>query len=441
MSPPLSKAATKKRVHTEPVTKPVARAKSKPRAKGVGDVLPPPEADLFPALKIKNGKDAIKALGLKPLRARSQSLTEAQVAKAVAVTETLHGRPKPSVVAAALADVQVGQVVDMPIHFVRPGQAQISLTNVRQKMEDFVERVDQRLEEFKDKKSSSTELLDSNEALTVVVGPGAKYLVLTDGHHHVAALKATQALVGQIIGNGMIAHAKGSAGALASVNALFGGAAGVPSIPLHVIGDYRALSEGEFWKKMKGGVEGRRLAYLETRAGKTLKEPPVGFGRLEENPYRYLASVLTGKLELKGAGKHKVLEVRGGDPPVWLKTIGRSPDFIEFHLARVLERAYREAGRVYAPDKPLTAADRDLARYALFRAKLDPTDPEHAPLADLIITTKDRSLKSLSAKIDFSSSGLEIPRKIVRPSKRRLRFMTERFERLQKKAAKKGTAP
>lgn len=420
-----------------------------PTAKASVDVAPPlPDPKLLKtwsgasqgALAAHDHK-ILSALGPGPLNAKIRKLSDAEVNAAVAATEAAHPMPSPSAIAARLSKLQVGKTVELPLNMIHPGQVQISFRNVREKMEDFVARVDERREEYQaHPKKSKTDLLDYPEALTAVIGPGARSLILTDGHHHIAALKATQHLVGKIVGNGVphAAPASKVGGEIAFVNELFGGKDGVPDVPIRIVADLRDVPEAELWPKLAALSHGHRLAYLIDRQGKTQAAAPTYFGQLENNPFRYLASVLTGKIEMVKDDLDWKLNLRGGDPPVWLKVIGQSPDFIEFPIARVLERAYAETGRSYDQDKAPSETDRLVARYALFRAQLDPEDPEHAALSELIVTTKDRSLRKLEKRLEVDAGDLDLPKKIYRPSKRRLRRLEDAYVELVTKAQKKG---
>ncbi len=383
----------------------------------------------------------LSALGPGPLNSKIRKLSDADVASAVKAIEAAHPMPAPAAIAARLSKLVVGKTVELPLNLIHPGQVQISFRNVREKMEDFVTRVDERREDYQaHPKKSKTDLLDYPEALTAVIGPGARSLILTDGHHHIAALKATQHVVNKIVGAGVPHAAPGSkvGGEIAFVNQLFGGKEGVPNVPIRVVGDLRDVPESQLWGKLAALSHGHRWAYLVDRQGSTQAAAPTYFGQLENNPYRYLASVLTGKIEMVKDDLDWKLNLHGGDPPVWLKVIGQSPDFIEFPIARVLERAYAETGRTYDQDKAPSETDRLVARYALFRAQLDPADPEHEALAGLIVTTKDRSLHKLEKRLDVDAGDLDLPKKIYRPSKRRLRRLEDTYVELVMKAQQKG---
>ncbi len=382
---------------------------------------------------------ALGALGLEPLLDRVSNLSEAAVRAAISATEDAHPLPSPKAMSALLAELQVGDVVQLPLHAIHPGQVQLSLTNVREKMGDFVERIDELRADHEPgkskKKSAKAEvaaILEPSEALTAVIGPGGRSLILTDGHHHVAGLKAMQQVVGKIVGDG-IAHggrpSKTAPGQeLAFVHGLFGGAQGTPDVPIRIVGDFRDVPAAKFWSMLASGVDGKKLAYLSTREGQLRSEAPARFADLQDNPYRFMASLLTGKIEIaeKGGGKNDLV-LRGGDPPVWLKVLGQAPDFIEFHLARIVESAFTELGRAYVPGQPLTDDDRAIARYALFRAQRDPLHPQHDAVRDLTITTRDHSLAQLDKKLELDHGEVDVPKKLTRPSKRRLARLEARF--------------
>ncbi|MFO0723450.1 MAG: ParB/Srx family N-terminal domain-containing protein [Myxococcota bacterium] len=381
----------------------------------------------------KHDAKLLKALGPAPLLKKLRGLSDAAVRGSIASTENLQPMPSGEAIAAVLKPLQIGQVAEIPLNMIHPGQVQISFTNVRQKMEDFVERLDERREAYEaHPKSSKAVLLDSAEALTAVIGPDGHSLILTDGHHHVAALKAVQAMVHKILGPASLHPQKPgkNASELEFISQLFGGAQGSPSIPIRIVGDLRDLPEKELWKTLASGVDGHKMAYLIDADGKTHASAGAKFSKLQNNPYRYLASVITGKIELTKEQGKLGFTLRGGDPPVWLKVLGHTADFIEFSIARALVSAYKKVGKTYDPKKPLTDTDRLICRWALMHAKLDPDNPEHEMLKDLIVTTKDRSQKKLEKRLEIEDGQLHIPRKIYQPSKRRLKRLDEAFQKL-----------
>lgn len=421
-----------------------ATAPASARAIGAAAAVSVPTADRLdasPRAARKHEALALHDLGLEPLLGRVAALSDAAVLAAIAATEDAHPLPSGKEMAALLADLHVGDLAQLPLHAIHPGQVQLSLTNVREKMGDFVERVDERRTELADakpkkKSKAAATLLDASEALTAIIGPGGRSLILTDGHHHIAGLKALQQVVGKIVGPGLSHGGRPSRTApgqeLAFVHGLFGGPQGTPNVPIRIVGDLRAVPAADFWALLASGVDGKKLAYLTTREGEVRSAAPARFSSLQDNPYRFFASLITGKIEIdeKSGGKNDLV-LRGGDPPVWLKVLGAAPDFIEFHLARIVEDAFTELGRTFDPAAPLTADDRAIARYALFRAQRDVTHPQHEAVRDLAITTQDRSLEKLDKKLEHDDGEVRVPKKLTRPSKRRLAQLEKRFQALK----------
>jgi hypothetical protein len=371
------------------------------------------------------------ALGLEPLQAQMAATTDAQLLASIRRTEASQGHTVPAAQAKKLAHAAVGQTQFVPMHFIRPGQTDLSLTNVRVKTLDFVERIDAARGRLSvvDLPEAIPSLLGYEEALTAVVGPGGKYLVLTDGHHHVAALKAVHDVVQRHLTGWHGSDADGqpwkASQDIAAVSALLGGAQGVPSLPIKVVENYSALSEAEFWKKMRGESGSAPLVYLGDVNGRKATVPPKTFGALKNNPFRYLASQTTGKIDLNGKGD---LKLRGADRPVWLKTLGRAPAFIEFKIAKLYKAAFDQLGLRYDPNVPLSDEARAVCRWALLQAKRDPRHWAHSWAKDLNVIIKDiqkdRLQKRLSAD-PSSRDGVHVPHRFLRPSKRRVRRLDE----------------
>jgi len=54
------------------------------------------------------------------------------------------------------------------------------------------------------------------------------------------------------------------------------------------------------------------------------------------------------------------------------------------------------------------------------------------------VTTKDRSLHKLEKRLDVDAGDLDLPKKIYRPSKRRLRRLEDTYVELVMKAQQTG---
>jgi hypothetical protein len=328
-----------------------------------------------------------------------------------------------------LQHLRTGETTWIPIDSIRPGQTQISFINVRSKMLDFVERIDRRRREAADSSAPpDRSLLGYDEALTAVVGPGGKYLVLTDGHHHIAALKAVQYIVNNTIGDCLARGGRISTWKpgkeIAQVQSLLGGERGIPDVPIQIVGNYSDLSESEFWERMSR----EHLVYLDGPTGRSAKTPPAGFGALKDNPFRYLASILTGKVQVTG----DTFRLYGAEHPVWLKTIGHAAPFIEFEIARVLKRFFTKHHIEYDCNAPLTKELRVASRLALLEAKSDRRDPLHEALADLTVIVRDRPKDHLRDRLELNEDGdgVVVTRKLQQASKRRLRHFRKIVRRL-----------
>src|SRR5262249_26285034 len=145
-----------------------------------------------------------------------------------------------------------------------------------------------------------------------------KLCEVTDNNHHASALKALKVIVDAELAKippGERPPCK-TRHELELVKELFGGDS-VPDVPVEI-------------------VKGKKL-YLERRDGTIAAAPPRRFADLEDNPYRYLASQLCGKVSIAVDHGEKVIRIKGADNPVWLKVVDDAPDYIEFRIAKAIE--------------------------------------------------------------------------------------------------------
>jgi hypothetical protein len=370
------------------------------------------------ALTFKRASAIAEQLGLSALECSIRSMSTERIRSAIRRTEKVQRRPVPSKVVSMLIAAKAGEMMLFPINHIRPGQSDLSLVNVRQKMLNFVERI----EEQKDAADMPQSLLAYEEALTAVVGPGGRYIVLTDGHHHIAALKAVESVVSEIIGDSLSLsptnRATRPAQEIQAVRSLFGGRAGVPNVPITITKNLSHLGEKEFWRTMRA----ENLTYAARRRGRTARIPKT-FGALADNPFRWLAAITTGKMRVLDDGDGEpYLKMTGAEYPVWLKRIGKVPPFIELLLAEVLRDAFEKLGIKYDPEAALTKEVRSAVRCALLFARANPKHRLRDALARLPILSKDVSSEDLEDRIEPRANGdLEIPKRFVKPGKRRLR--------------------
>src|SRR5262249_46644952 len=105
--------------------------------------------------------------------------------------------------------------------------------------------------------------------------------------------------------------------------------------------------------------EPRRL-FLEMRDGTVKKKPPKAFADLEDNPYRKLAA----DLALRVRGWPNSVRFEGPNEPLWIKG-PNAESYIDFVIARVVERAFRKIGCTWTPGQAMTEKLRSIAHNAI----------------------------------------------------------------------------
>lgn len=171
---------------------------------------------------------------------------------------------------------------------ILPGQNRISLQNVERK---FLKINTKNAREQRFEFDQGRSPYPSKKALPVVKSSFG--FVLADGHHDVmAALK---------------------------LNA--------DTMPVYIIEDLSHLSIDDFWRE----AEKKNYVFLKTLAG-VRKIPPRNFSQLEDDPNRYLASLLARKVE----DVSKWSQSEGAETPVWIKL--NAQRFVEFYLGDILRR-------------------------------------------------------------------------------------------------------
>lgn len=193
---------------------------------------------------------------------------------------------------------------------VRPGQSQISYDHVRVKLLELLDAI------ATSPKDVVSRFLAGDRLKGFLSKSGD--VTLVDGHHKFAAVLALRGLVGM---------------------SMFGGT----HMPM-LFCEPRESSE----------------LFLDLRNGKHLKNPPLRFGKLENNPFRKLAADLAVKVR----GEPGNYRLEGLERPLWIKGT-RSQDFVEFYLARCIENALADHGFSWKPGEALGPEERAVVRQAL----------------------------------------------------------------------------
>jgi hypothetical protein len=285
------------------------------------------------------------------LRARIAQLSNGEIRSLILRAEARHEGSFAPHWAARLSVLSEGQAAKVPLAMLRPGQVQLSLDHVRDKMLRLVGRLE--------KSSAGERSLIREDELTVAVAAGGRTLLLSDGHHKAAAMKALLGLVGT---------------------------GPSPLVPVTVKTNLRHSSDAEAAARL-----GRphQMVSLRMRSGAIAREIPEGFSELEDNPYRHLASRLGAKARRSGPGKRTV-SIKGAARPLFVKGPA-APDFVEFAIARIFERALPG----WRGPK-ISGRDRETLRRALLAARESGAQPE---LESLLLVPLGLGLDELRARL------------------------------------------
>ncbi len=318
---------------------------------------------------------------------RLRSLTGDAVRALVQWAEAA-ARPPTSVVRTELRHSRGGMSVHVPVSCLWCGQTQLSFDHVATKMARFARAL-------LGCPQSLSSLLRPYD-FPVVVGPGGRFCVLRDGHHKVAALMALSALVHRA------RPANGD-----PREPLLRLAQSLPrpeqlDIPAWVEAQGAAVPFGVFWETLRDPERFAPPLFLNVRgSAPASNEPPRSFAELVDNPYRKLAADLVGKFEVRGDR----LLTRNAARPLWLKG-PRAPDYIEFHVAEVLERICDEHGYAYTPGRSIPPDLRRSFATGLRRARND--EPR---FADIIVPDDDILLADVEDAFDWGGRTCFDPRR------------------------------
>jgi hypothetical protein len=366
----------------------------------------PPKAKKTARKAAAKERSVLAALSLHRLDQRISHMSNAEIRAAVARFEKLYGdlSPKP------LGDPKVGDVAFIPLNQLTPGQSQISWDNVRQKMLALVKR----FAAAKDDPVAHV-LLAPDDPMEGRVAADGVHVEVTDNNHHAAALQALKVIVDDLLAEAPKSDRPSTPTreGLDVARWVFGGGReGVPLVPLEITNQSKR--------------------YLRTRDGKTLAEPPKRYSALEDNPFRYLASQLCGKVKVSKKDDDPKIVLRGAECPVWLKVLGKAPDFIEFYIAEVLEAAFSKVGLRYDPRRPTTAVQRDVARWALLSVKDDPKNPLHEVISKLGVVAHDHPHDHILDNLALKNGRITLPERYFETGDR-LTELVPRVHRIAKK--------
>lgn len=278
-----------------------------PLAPGTVQPQPKSERPIPSAWKELGGADIARAF-IDQVRAKVAPLSADQIKDLVVKGEkiTEHG----SVELRRKITAKPDEEVPISMSRVRPGQSQISYDHVRVKLLELLDAI------ATSPKDVVSRFLAGDRLKGFLSKSGD--VTLVDGHHKFTAVLALRGLVGM---------------------SMFGGT----HMPM-------LFCEPRESKEL----------FLDLRNGKHLKNPPLRFGKLENNPFRKLAADLAVKVR----GEPGNYRLEGLERPLWIKG-GRSQDFVEFYLARCIENALADNGYSWKPGEALKPEERAVVRKAL----------------------------------------------------------------------------
>lgn len=295
-------------------------------------------------------------------------------------------QPDPAL-AAELKQLEPGETAMVPFTALRPGQAQLSFAHAGTKVAKFLGKLDGH---SPDELSSLVGALGLLE-VPCVIGPGGRFAVIHDRHHHMSGLMALIGWTDELINRGQALHMGKPGPELSTMQALFG--RDVPQVQIVVTENLSHLSESEFLEAAAPYL------HRETAAGAVAPALPTEFSQLDDNPFRFLASATKIKVERTGDGRRDFeLETKSEADALWIKPPS-APDFIEFHIGKIFRAAFAEAGQTYDPKRGLSADDRQMLRAALIAARDDMEHPSHDVLQSIVIKPDDISVEDFKDHI------------------------------------------
>ena len=345
-----------------------------------------PEAEMAPLTALAPHIDRTVELDFTMLLRQAQQLDAGRTHKLMKVAEKRMPRRSDRDLTAMLEGLKAGDTAMVPFHALRPGQAQLSFTHAGTKVAKFLAKLDGHTPEDLTNLVGDLGLLE----VPALIGPGGRFAVIHDRHHHFSGLLALMGWTDNITNNGHALHMGKPGPEVATLQALFGG---TPRVQIKVTENLSHLSEAEFLEAAKPYL------HRETRAGGTADVLPVKFTALEDNPFRYLASMTKIKVERTGDGKRDFeLEARDEASAIWVKP-PTAPDFVEFHVGKIFAAAFEQSGRKYDPVAGLQPQDVDMLRWALRASQADIEHPSHEILQHVVIKPGDKSVEDFKDDI------------------------------------------
>lgn len=276
-------------------------------------------------------------------------------------------RPKKAPWAKSLAKMEIGEVRPVSVMALRPGQTQLSFDHAAYKMVGFVEDL------LKKAPDDVGALFDPDD-FPVVVGPDGRFALLRDGHHKLSGLMALSALVHDLAGT-----TKASSRTALHVGKEWKKLAELIPPPdelkvaVFIEGQEAKLEpeaeltdrEATFYALFDDPHLYATPLYLDTRDGAAATQPPDRMSALADNPFRRLAAELVAKFKWKDDGS---IKLKAAEAPLWLKGPD-APDYVEFHVADVLEAACQDLGLEYRVGMPLDSQTEAAFRSALREAQ------------------------------------------------------------------------
>lgn len=250
---------------------------------------------------------------------------------------------------------------EMPVLALRPGQTQLSFDHAAKKMLSL-------LKDIEDEAPKALSQLYDPRDFSAVVGPDGRFAVLRDGHHKMNGLLALSALLHGILGEAPKRVAKG----LQPLAKLIP-PPGELQVPVWIEGQEAKISAGQsmktrledFFSRFDNPYYYEPPLYLNTRAGLKANLPPERMSDLEDNPFRCLAAELVSKFEWNDSG---IPVFKKSETPLWLKGPD-APDYVDFHMAEVLEAASRAARFEFQVGQPIPEEVQEAFRTAVVGAQ------------------------------------------------------------------------
>lgn len=298
--------------------------------------------------------------------------------------------------ASHLARLTPGEPHPLPAAAIRPGQTQISFDLVAVKARELAQRLDE--------SPDPIHALFRPDDFPIVVGPAGAFAILRDGHHKFAGLLALSILAATLAGvapgpdTGVDPRWRRFMERIPAPEDL--------AVLAWVDGQEADLAEDApttgrleaFFALFEDPRRYRPPLYLALREGGEAPHPPDRFSALQDNPFRQWAANLVARFRW---GEDGALKLKASDRPLWLKGPD-APDYVEFHVAEVIEATARTLGLTKAPTAVVPEALRTASRAALLRAQRD----GHPVLRKVIAFEHDLSGADLRASVELAAHAV-----------------------------------